>query len=196
MRGTIKQYRKRRDDEPPAAPKALAPAAPNALAPAAPHVAAPAAPQAARTHFRVLARFPAQDAAPQESSGDAAETLRFPTALLCATLHTGRWHQIRRHLSNLGHHVLGDSQHGKLRYNGPARDALGLHRLFLHAASVRIAFDAPAAAAAGLPPGAPLAVVSPLPRELADAAARLPGWERAAQVLRAQGLLPEAEAGG
>jgi tRNA pseudouridine32 synthase / 23S rRNA pseudouridine746 synthase len=27
-------------------------------------------------------------------------------------LHTGRFHQIRRHLSNIGHHVIGDPQYG------------------------------------------------------------------------------------
>lgn len=131
------------------------------------------APQEAVTDFSVLARFPA-----------APPALPFATALLSAMPRTGRWHQIRRHLSGCGRHVLGDVSHGKLRYNGPAREALGLHRLFLHAAELRVA-------AAGMPGGVgAMRCVAPLPRELADAAARLPGWEQAAgAALRARGLL-------
>ena len=117
--------------------------------------------QAARTDFRVLARFPA---------AASAGGLPFETALLRCVLHTGRWHQIRRHLAHAGHHVLGDTTHGKLRHNGPARAVLDLQRLFLHAAAVRIDFAAAAAAAAGLPPGPPLRVIAPLPRHLARSA--------------------------
>ncbi len=145
------------------------------------------APQPACTDFRVLARFPA---------APPAAGLPFPTALLSAAPRTGRWHQIRRHLSHARHHVLGDTKHGKLRYNAPARAALGLHRLFLHAAELRIDLAAPAAAAAGLPPGAVFRCVSALTAELAAAAARLPGWEAAAgAALRARGLLREQREG-
>jgi tRNA pseudouridine65 synthase len=138
------------------------------------------APQEAVTDFSVLARFPA-----------APPALPFATALLSASPRTGRWHQIRRHLSGCGRHVLGDVSHGKLRYNGPARHALGLHRLFLHAAELRVA-------AAGMPGGGEaMRCVAPLPRELADAAARLPGWEQAAgKALRARGLLLPQDADG
>ena len=133
--------------------------------------------QAARTDFRVLARFP---------PAASADGLPFETALLRCVLHTGRWHQIRRHLAHAGHHVLGDTTHGKLRYNGPARAVLDLQRLFLHAAAVRVDF---AAAAAGLPPGPPLRVIAPLPRQLTRAAERLPGWAAAATALGAAGLM-------
>jgi hypothetical protein len=90
--------------------------------------------------------------------------------------------------------VLGDSEHGKLRFNGPSREALGLRRLFLHAAELRVDLAAPAAAAAGLPRGEVLRCTAPLPRELVAAAERLPGWEHAAgAALRARGLLmPQA----
>jgi 23S rRNA-/tRNA-specific pseudouridylate synthase len=140
-------------------------------------------PQPARTDFHVLARFPPQPGA-----------LPFHCALLLASLHSGRWHQIRRHLSHAGLHVLGDTSHGKLRYNAPARAALGLHRLFLHASRLVVDLSAPAATAAGLllpARGAQaLRVVAPLPDELAQAAARLPGWAAAQDELRAHGLLP------
>jgi 23S rRNA pseudouridine1911/1915/1917 synthase len=50
-------------------------------------------------------------------------------------LETGRTHQIRVHLSAIGHPVLGD-----VRYGG-ARRSSGVKRLMLHA--VRLAFSAP-----------------------------------------------------
>ncbi len=115
----------------------------------------------------------------------------FPCALLRATLRSGRWHQVRRHLSHAGLHILGDTQHGKLRVNAPARAALDLHRLFLHATRLVVDLSAPAAAVAGLPSSATaLRVVSPLPDELVLAASRLRGWADAQEALRAHGLLP------
>ena len=58
--------------------------------------------------------------------------------LLVAAPRTGRTHQIRVHLSSVGHPILGDA-----RYRGGGEDAnaLGLRRPFLHA--WRIAFDHP-----------------------------------------------------
>jgi len=58
--------------------------------------------------------------------------------LLEARPRTGRTHQIRVHLSAVGHPVLGDR-----RYGGAGEDAraLGLERPFLHA--WRIAFEHP-----------------------------------------------------
>lgn len=53
--------------------------------------------------------------------------------LLRARPSTGRRHQIRRHLSHLGHQVVGDTQHGKGRINRWLREEYGLPRLFLHA---------------------------------------------------------------
>ena len=156
--------------------------------------------QHARTDFTVLARFPPlHDAAATaelrpSSNGrlTPSAALSFPTALLLAAPHTGRWHQIRRHLSHAGHHVLGDTRHGKLRYNGPARAAIGLHRLFLHAVSLRVN-AATLAAACGEELEAeqvePMHVVSPLPHELLAAVEHLPGWGEAKVALRARGLL-------
>jgi 23S rRNA pseudouridine1911/1915/1917 synthase len=48
-------------------------------------------------------------------------------ALLACKLETGRTHQIRVHLTALGHAVVGDE-----RYHG-ARQSLAVPRLFLHA---------------------------------------------------------------
>lgn len=56
-------------------------------------------------------------------------------ALVEARIFTGRRHQIRRHLSHLGHHILGDRMYGKGRINNWARSQ-GLERLFLHSHSL------------------------------------------------------------
>ena len=63
-------------------------------------------------------------------------------------LETGRTHQIRVHLQAIGHPVCGDRDYGH-------KGLYGLGRQFLHAA--RLAFTHPMT-------GAPVDVVSPLPR--------------------------------
>jgi len=73
-------------------------------------------------------------------------------------LETGRTHQIRVHLTAIGHPVVGDA-----RYGG-ARQSLPLDRPFLHAEAV--ALDHPVT-------GAPLAFTSPLPADLAAVLAGL-----------------------
>ena len=97
--------------------------------------------RAARTDFVRLARFDAVD-------------------LLRAHLHTGRTHQIRVHLSSLGHPVVGDDTYG----GGGGRRLVPLpsKRHFLHAAWLR--FRHPAT-------GEPVEVRSPLPAELVTALA-------------------------
>lgn len=53
-------------------------------------------------------------------------------SLLELEIFTGRKHQIRRHLSFLGHHVIGDVNHGKGWLNRKFREQYDFHRLFLH----------------------------------------------------------------
>jgi 23S rRNA pseudouridine1911/1915/1917 synthase len=90
----------------------------------------------ARTDFDRLARFTSAD-------------------LLRAHLHSGRTHQIRVHLSSIGHPVLGDDTYG----GGGGRRIAGLpgKRHFLHAAWLR--FHHPVS-------GAMLDFRSPLPDDL------------------------------
>ena len=58
--------------------------------------------------------------------------------LVEALPHTGRTHQIRVHCAALGHPVAGDGKYGDRALNVQLR-SLGLRRLFLHAASIRLA---------------------------------------------------------
>ena len=58
--------------------------------------------------------------------------------LVEALPHTGRTHQIRVHCAALGHPVAGDGKYGDRALNRRLR-SLGLRRLFLHAASIRLA---------------------------------------------------------
>jgi 23S rRNA pseudouridine1911/1915/1917 synthase len=57
-------------------------------------------------------------------------------ALVRCTLHTGRTHQIRVHLKQLGHPLLGDEIYGR-----PSRQPIAVPRLMLHAA--RLGFTHP-----------------------------------------------------
>jgi 23S rRNA pseudouridine1911/1915/1917 synthase len=77
--------------------------------------------------------------------------------LVEARPRTGRTHQIRVHLSAIGHPVLGDRAYGG---GGEDASGLGLHRPFLH--SWRIAFDHPIT-------GRRVEAEDPLPQDLAHA---------------------------
>jgi 23S rRNA pseudouridine955/2504/2580 synthase len=83
-------------------------------------------------------------------------------SLLEAELLTGRTHQIRVHLSHLGHPVLGDAKYGDFELNKRLRRD-GLKRMFLHAA--RLSFAHPVTAEL-------LEIASPLPPDLAKFASR------------------------
>jgi 23S rRNA pseudouridine1911/1915/1917 synthase len=72
----------------------------------------------ARTRYRVEARH----------------SLPAPTTLLTATLETGRTHQIRVHLSAIGHPVVGDQVYGR----GRRLPGFALERPFLHARSLSL----------------------------------------------------------
>jgi tRNA pseudouridine65 synthase len=62
-------------------------------------------------------------------------------SLVEATPHTGRTHQIRRHLKHVSHPVIGDTRYGHGEHNRAFRERFGLHRLALHAAY--LSFDHP-----------------------------------------------------
>ena len=82
-------------------------------------------------------------------------------ALLEVRIETGRTHQIRVHLSSIGHPVVGDTRYGApkelKRSTKAAEPALALRRNFLHAAALE--FKHPRT-------GEPLSFEAPLPRQL------------------------------
>jgi 23S rRNA pseudouridine1911/1915/1917 synthase len=100
-------------------------------------------------------------------AGKASETRfevleRFEWAtLLEAAPRTGRTHQIRVHLSAVGHPILGDPAYGG---GGDDAKRLGLTRPFLH--SHELAFDHPAT-------GERIELEDPLPADLANALSEL-----------------------
>lgn len=102
-------------------------------------------PKACRTDFAVVETFPR-------------------CALVQCLLHSGRYHQIRRHANHCGRHVIGDTTHGKGRINALFRERFGLDRLFLHLQ--RIVMRHPRT-------GERLELVDPLPIELATVLERL-----------------------
>ena len=59
-------------------------------------------------------------------------------ALLELELGTGRMHQIRRHLSLLGHPLLGDDKYGNFPLNRKMKSVLGLKQLLLHSSRLVI----------------------------------------------------------
>ncbi|HKY48119.1 MAG TPA: RluA family pseudouridine synthase [Acidimicrobiia bacterium] len=91
--------------------------------------------RSARTHYRVKEEFG-------------------KTSLLEVDLETGRTHQIRVHLSTIGHPVVGDRSYTR------RADPVRVKRIFLHAA--RIVFNHPVT-------GAEIIVESPLPADLVAA---------------------------
>jgi len=89
----------------------------------------------------------------------SAEVLNPALTLARVAIHTGRTHQIRVHLSAIGHPVVGDSLYGGVRRRvpGDVRAVTHLERPFLHAA--RLAFTHPA-------DGRRMEFDSPLPEDL------------------------------
>jgi 23S rRNA pseudouridine1911/1915/1917 synthase len=93
-----------------------------------------------------------------------------PGLTLCqVAIHTGRTHQIRVHLSAIGHPIVGDSTYGghHRRVAGDIRAVQRLERPFLHAA--RLVFTHPR-------DGRRMEFISPLPDDLQSVLDDLPGW--------------------
>ena len=92
-----------------------------------------------------------------------AESQNERCSLVRAQPHTGRLHQIRRHLKHLAHPVVGDVRYGDGRVNRHFRDNYDLHRLWLHATSLEVP----------LGEGKSLMVTAPLGPDLRDGLERL-----------------------
>jgi 23S rRNA pseudouridine1911/1915/1917 synthase len=87
-------------------------------------------------------------------------------------IHTGRTHQIRVHLSAIGHPIVGDAMYGGVhrRVPGDIRAVQRLERPFLHAA--RLTFHHPR-------DGRRMEFTASLPDDLMDVLEDLPGWKDA-----------------
>ena len=59
-------------------------------------------------------------------------------ALLEVEILTGRTHQIRRHLTHLGHPLAGDRRYGDPGFNRAMSEVASLERMFLHAAQMEL----------------------------------------------------------
>ena len=93
-----------------------------------------------------------------------------PGLTLChVAIHTGRTHQIRVHLSAIGHPIVGDSTYGGIHRRVPAdiKAVQRLQRPFLHAH--RLAFTHPRDERR-------LEFTAPLPQDLQSVLDELPGW--------------------
>lgn len=88
-------------------------------------------------------------------------------ALVEVTPHTGRQHQVRRHLKHISHPVLGDANYGKGPLNRAFAALYGTGRLLLACADLRLVHPAD---------GRPLLLHAPLEPAFAGLCARL-GWE-------------------
>ncbi len=69
---------------------------------------------------------------------------RYPAArysLVKLFPHTGRKHQLRRHMKHIFHPIVGDTKHGRGEHNKLFREKFDCHRLLLH--SNRVSFNHP-----------------------------------------------------
>lgn len=78
-------------------------------------------------------------------------------------LHTGRTHQIRRHMQSWSHPIIGDVTYGKGIHNRFFRTQFNLHRLMLHAHAISGPTFLPA-------------IVDPLPQEFGYFPSRQESW--------------------
>lgn len=100
-------------------------------------------------------------------------------SLLRVQPETGRFHQVRRHVRDLHHPILGDAEHGDTRENRRWREQHGLKRLALHCLRVELDLE-----------GQRLGITSPLFMDQAELFARLPFWEQARSAEPALSLPP------
>lgn len=80
--------------------------------------------------------------------------------------HTGRLHQLRKHMAHLRHPIVGDVRHGEGRHNRLFRERFGVHRMLLHAHALTLPHPAT---------GEPLHIRAPPDEALTGLLAAL-GW--------------------
>lgn len=90
-------------------------------------------------------------------------------SLLKVEPRTGRYHQVRRHVRDLHHPIIGDTDHGDSHVNRWWRQLGGVRRLGLHCLSLEMP----------LPDGGHLSVTCPLFEDQHTAFSALPWWDEA-----------------
>jgi tRNA pseudouridine65 synthase len=96
--------------------------------------------------------------------------------------HSGRLHQLRKHMAHLRHPIVGDVRHGEGRHTRLFREHLGVHRMLLHARAMTLPHPVT---------GEPLELRAPLDAELSVLLAAL-GWSDAAEEPSHQRFLNES----
>ncbi|MCO4748128.1 MAG: hypothetical protein KC912_25260 [Proteobacteria bacterium] len=91
-------------------------------------------------------------------------------SLLRVTPKTGRYHQVRRHVRDLHHPVIGDSSHGDTRINRWWRENYEHRRLGLHCLSMDLPHPTE---------DRRIIAVCPIPEDLARVWEAMPWWEDA-----------------
>lgn len=94
---------------------------------------------------KIADKFAQEDKAPQSAvtNYEGLQTIEMPWAigkyqtarysLVRLIPHTGRKHQLRRHMKHIFHPILGDTQYGDLHQNRGLTEQTGVIRLMLHA---------------------------------------------------------------
>lgn len=108
---------------------------------------------------------------------------RYPTsryALVELTPHTGRRHQIRRHLKHIAHPIIGDATFGKGRHNRLFQQLFNSHRMLLACARMQLVHPIS---------GEPLELIAPLDGEFAAVVDALDWTSALPTALRQPGIL-------
>jgi tRNA pseudouridine65 synthase len=101
-------------------------------------------------------------------------------SLLKVQPQTGRYHQVRRHVRDLMHPIIGDTDHGDSKVNRWWRENGGVTRLGLHCASLSLA----------LPDGTRVDAVSPLFEDHHRVWSTMPWWDDAVAAFPSLALPP------
>jgi tRNA pseudouridine65 synthase len=110
-------------------------------------------------------------------------------SLLLVEPHTGRFHQVRRHVRDLDHPIIGDTKHGDSHVNRDWREERGMRRVALHCLSLRVPLEG-VDPAGGEPTEVAIDVTCPLFSDFADVLRGLPFFDEAAARLPALSLPP------
>jgi len=85
--------------------------------------------QAAQTTYQLIQKF--------ELNIPSGKHLTSRYSLVTLTPHTGRYHQLRKHLAHIFHPIIGDRPHGCNKQNKIWKERFGMTKMLLHAEQIR-----------------------------------------------------------